>query len=87
MTKFSSIKIYNQGAFYSKYFAISIKDDRTAYIQAPKWRNGIIPVPSNAHSTIKHILPGYKKWESYMGRGDKMSTQDIKTLKAYYGCL
>ncbi|CAF3890134.1 unnamed protein product [Adineta steineri] len=41
---------------------------------------------SNGRPTIKPILAGYENWESYMGRGDKMSAQDIKKLKAYYGC-
>jgi hypothetical protein len=41
---------------------------------------------SNGRPTIRPVLPGYENWEPHMGRGDKMSAQDIKKLKAYYGC-
>ncbi|CAF0768045.1 unnamed protein product [Adineta ricciae] len=40
----------------------------------------------NGRPTVKPILAGYENWESYMGRGDKMSAQDIQKLKTYYGC-
>ena len=41
---------------------------------------------TNGRPTIRPILPGYEGWETYMGRGDKMSAQDIQKLKAYYQC-
>ncbi|CAF0776687.1 unnamed protein product [Adineta ricciae] len=41
---------------------------------------------TNGRPTIRPILAGYENWETYMGRGDKMSAQDIQKLKAYYGC-
>jgi len=41
---------------------------------------------SNGRPTIRPSLAGYEGWEQYMGRGDKMSAQDIKKLKAYYSC-
>ncbi|CAF3721759.1 unnamed protein product [Adineta steineri] len=40
----------------------------------------------NGRPTIKPVLAGYENWEPFMGRGDKMSAQDIQKLKAYYGC-
>ncbi len=40
----------------------------------------------NGRPTIKPSLAGYENWEPYMGRGDKLSAQDIRKLKAYYGC-
>jgi hypothetical protein len=40
----------------------------------------------NGRPTIRPSLAGYENWEQYMGRGDKMSAQDIKKLKAYYNC-
>jgi hypothetical protein len=40
----------------------------------------------NWKSTIKPILKGYEGWEKKMGRGDKMSRQEIKKLNMYYEC-
>ena len=40
----------------------------------------------NGRPTIKPSLAGYEGWELQMGRGDKMSAQDIRKLKKYYGC-
>ena len=40
----------------------------------------------NGRPTIRPNLAGYEGWEQYMGRGDKMSAQDITKLKKYYGC-
>ncbi|CAF1585166.1 unnamed protein product [Rotaria magnacalcarata] len=41
---------------------------------------------SNGRPTIRPILAGYENWEPYMGRGDKMSAQDINKLRTYYSC-
>jgi hypothetical protein len=40
----------------------------------------------NGKPTIRPSLAGYEGWEPQMGRGDKMSVQDIRKLKKYYGC-